>query len=152
MTIHHALRGIGVLLLLVALGAPLTGQGNPNAGNWPSFRGPNAAGVADDGRLPATWDATTSTNILWKTPIPGLGHSSPIIWGNRLFVSTAISGANTPELKVGLYGDIESVQDATVHRWIVYCLDKQSGKILWEKTVRASVPLVKRHPKATHAN
>jgi outer membrane protein assembly factor BamB len=152
MAVHAVLRGISILLLGVALGAPLVGQVDPKAGNWPSFRGPNAAGVADDATLPATWDATTSKNILWKTPIPGLGHSSPVIWGNRLFVSTAISGATAPELKVGLYGDIDSVQDATVHRWIVFCLDKQSGKVLWERTVRTSVPLIKRHPKATHAN
>ena len=61
--------------------------------NWPSFRGPNGAGVGDGKALPVTWDAEKSINILWKTPIPGLGHSSPIVWGERIFVTTAVSSA-----------------------------------------------------------
>ena len=144
--------GAVVLLLLAVLALPVMGQKPQGNTNWPSFRGPGASGVADGLPLPADWDGPTSRNVRWKTPIPGLGHSSPIIWGNRLFVSTAISGVEKPELKVGLYGDIGSVQDNTSHRWVVYCLDTQTGKIVWEKTVYAGVPKVKRHPKATHAN
>jgi outer membrane protein assembly factor BamB len=131
---------------------PATGQRNSKEGNWPSFRGLNAGGVADDNPLPVTWDDAASKNIQWKTPIPGLGLSSPIVWGNRIFLSTAISGVKDPELKTGLYGDIGSVKDDTSHRWIVYCLDKQTGKILWEKPVYSGVPKIKRHPKSTHAN
>jgi len=144
--------GAVVLLLLAVLALPVMGQKPQGNTNWPSFRGPGASGVADGLPLPADWDGPTSRNVRWKTPIPGLGHSSPIIWGNRLFVSTAISGVEKPELKVGLYGDIGSVQDNTSHRWVVYCLDTQTGKVVWEKTVYAGVPKVKRHPKATHAN
>jgi outer membrane protein assembly factor BamB len=144
--------GAVVMLLLAVLALPVMGQKPQGNTNWPSFRGPGASGVADGLPLPADWDGPTSRNVRWKTPIPGLGHSSPIIWGNRLFVSTAISGVEKPELKVGLYGDIGSVQDNTSHRWVVYCLDTQTGKIVWEKTVYAGVPKVKRHPKATHAN
>lgn len=125
---------------------------SPSAANWPSFRGTNAAGVADGAALPVEWDVPSGKNIRWQTPIPGLGHSSPIIWGTRLFVTTAVSGAAKPEMKVGLYGDIGSVNDPSPHRWLVYALDTRTGKVVWEKTVVTGVPKVKRHPKATHAN
>src|SRR5919198_1240027 len=91
-------------------------------------------------------------NIRWKTPIPGLGHSSPVVWEDRVYVTSAISGKENPDLKVGLYGDITPVDDSTVHRWNVYCLDRKSGKILWERTAHTGVPKVHRHPKSTHAN
>lgn len=61
------------------------------SGNWPSFRGPQAAGVADGQQLPDRWNGEKGENILWRTGIPGLGHSSPIVWGDRLFVTSAIS-------------------------------------------------------------
>lgn len=121
-------------------------------GNWPQFRGPHARGVADDAAVPASWDAATMARIKWKTPIPGLGHSSPIIWGDRLFVTTCISGRPNPPLRVGLYGDIEPLIDNTNHRWRVYCLDKKTGRMIWERTARQGVPSIKRHPKSTHAN
>jgi outer membrane protein assembly factor BamB len=120
--------------------------------NWPSFRGPNASGVAEGYPLPVVWESSESRNIRWKTPIPGLGLSSPIVWGNHIFLSTAISNSESSGLRTGLYGDIRSVQDDSSHRWIVYCLDKRSGKIVWEKTLHSGVPKVKRHPKSTHAN
>jgi outer membrane protein assembly factor BamB len=120
--------------------------------NWPSFRGLRASGVADGQSAPTTWDATTMENIRWKTPIPGLGHASPIIWGNRIFIATAISGEPEPEFRHGLYGDVDSADDDTVHTWKVFGLDKHSGKILWEQTACQGVPKVKRHMKASHAN
>ncbi len=141
-----------MLVTAVAFLAPAMGDMASTAANWPSFRGPNAAGVSDGYRLPAEWNVPAGRNIRWKTPVPGLGHSSPVVWGKRLFVSTAISGAEKAELKVGLYGDIESVNDTSTHRWLIYALDVTTGKILWEKTVRTGVPKIKRHPKATHAN
>ena len=61
------------------------------AQNWSSFRGPGASGVADGNKLPVAWDVSKGTNIAWKTPIPGLAHSSPIVWGDRIFVTTAVS-------------------------------------------------------------
>lgn len=61
--------------------------------NWPSSRGQNGSGVGESNALPATWDAEKSINVAWKTPIPGLGHSSPIVWGDRIFVTTAVNGA-----------------------------------------------------------
>jgi len=128
------------------------GQNGKKGVNWPSFRGQYAKGIAENYSTPVFWDIETSKNIKWKTQIPGLAHSSPVIWEDRVFITTAISERDDPELKVGLYGSIESVDDDSVHQWKVYCLDKKTGKILWEKTAHKGVPKVKRHPKATHAN
>jgi outer membrane protein assembly factor BamB len=118
--------------------------------NWPSFRGPNAAGVADGDALPTEWDVSAKDNLKWMTEIPGLGLSSPVIWGKRLFVTTAIGGSS--DLKVGLYGDIEPVKDDSVHSFWLYCLDKKTGKVLWKEKSYEGVPKVKRHTKASHAN
>jgi outer membrane protein assembly factor BamB len=141
-----------IAFCLAVLSLPGMGGQKSGVGNWPSFRGPDASGIAEGYPLPSSWDVATGRNIKWKTPIPGLGLSSPIIWENRIFLSAAISGADEPQLKIGLYGDIRSVQDDTAHRWIVYCLDKLSGKVLWEKTAYSGIPKIKRHPKSTHAN
>ena len=141
------------ILLLVALLAPVTAQDDASgAGNWPSFRGPNASGVAEGHAAPTRWNAETLENVKWKTPIPGLGHSSPVVWGNRIFVTSAVSGQEKPLLKVGLYGDITPVNDDTAHRWMVYCLEKETGRIVWERVAHSGVPRIKRHPKSTHAN
>lgn len=127
-------------------------QNKTGSVHWPGFRGQNARGIAENFSTPVFWNIEESKNIKWKVPIPGLGHSSPAIWGNRIFVTTAISGKKDPEMKVGLYGNINPVDDETVHQWKVYCIDKNSGRILWEKTAHKGVPKVKRHPKSTHAN
>ncbi len=140
------------LVLLTALITSVSAGKVPGNANWPSFRGPDAGGIAEGYPLPTSWDAPASRNIRWKTTIPGLGLSSPIVWENRIFVSSAISDSQNPALKTGLYGDVRSVQDDSSHRWIVYSLDKQSGEIVWEKTLYSGVPKVKRHPKSTHAN
>jgi outer membrane protein assembly factor BamB len=129
----------------------LQGKKKNDGVNWPSFRGPNASGIGVNYATPISWDVGASKNIKWKITLPGLAHSSPIIWGDRMYVTTA-SGEADPELKVGLYGSIQHVDDNSVHEWKVYCLDKKTGKILWEQTAHKGVPKVKRHPKATHAN
>jgi hypothetical protein len=122
------------------------------AQNWPSFRGLKASGVADGQFPPPAWDVEKGFNLRWKIPIPGLGHSCPIVWGDRVFVTTAISGDPKSLFKSGQYGDVDSVDDKTVHTWRVYSLDKRTGKILWDKTACQGVPKVKRHTKASHAN
>jgi outer membrane protein assembly factor BamB len=152
MTTHARSASALCLVLALAAFATAAGRAASPAQQWPSFRGANAAGVADGTPLPTEWDVPSGKNILWKTPVPGLGHSSPIVWGSRLFVSTSISGAEKSEMKVGLYGDIGSVNDTSTHRWLIYALDTRTGTIAWEKTVVTGVPKVKRHPKATHAN
>ena len=122
------------------------------AQNWPQFRGPGASGVADGKTTPTAWDAAKMTNVKWKTEIPGLAHSSPVVWDDRVFVTTAISSDPKASLRVGLYGDVEPVAQEPKHTWRVYALDKRTGKILWERTAYEGVPKVKRHTKATHAS
>src|SRR5678815_4781107 len=87
--------------------------------NWPSFRGANADGLAMGVATATAWNAQRSENILWKTAIPGLGHSSPIIWEDRLFVTSAVNERKTAALKVGLYGDPKSAEDNDVQQWKV---------------------------------
>lgn len=120
--------------------------------DWPQFRGIAAAGIAEGTPTPTEWDVPKGTNVLWTAAVPGLGLSSPVVWGDQLFVSAAISGKKDAGLKPGLYGDIESVPDDTSHEWRIYCLDKRTGKILWQQTAHIGVPKIKRHTKATHAN
>src|SRR4029079_5907852 len=81
-----------------------------HAQNWPQFRGPGATGVAEGSPQPVKWDAPGQLNVRWKTPIPGLSHSSPVVWGNKVFVMTAVS-SGTDEKKYGLYGDVAPVKD-----------------------------------------
>lgn len=126
------------------------------AGNWPAFRGPNASGISAGSSAPASWNADSTTgpqrNVLWKTPLPGLSHSSPILWGNRLFVATAVSKAGEAPLKVGLYGAGDSADDKGEQAWKIYALDRATGRIAWEQTAYAGPPRALRHTKATHAN
>lgn len=120
--------------------------------NWPSFRGPHASGVADGQNLPLGFDTDTGENIRYKVPIPGLAHSSPIVFGDRLFLTTAISSKDDATFKPGLYGSGEASADRSVHEWRVICLDKRTGKTLWQKTAVKAEPIDKRHVKATYAN
>src|SRR5215813_3640822 len=121
--------------------------------NWPCFRGPNADGIARGVTMtPTVWNVERSENILWKQAVPGLGHSCPIIWLDRLFVTSALNQRKNAPLKVGLYGDPASAEDSDVQQWKIFCLNKNTGEILWNKTACEGVPKLKRHPKATHAN
>jgi outer membrane protein assembly factor BamB len=123
------------------------------AQNWNQFHGPNASGVASDAKpVPATWDATKMQGVRWKTPIPGLAHSSPVVWGERVFVTTAVSSDPKPATRYGLYGEVDPVKDEPKHSWHVIALDKQTGKILWDRVALEGVPRTKRHPKSTHAS
>jgi outer membrane protein assembly factor BamB len=121
------------------------------AQNWPSFRGPQASGIGQ-GPAPTTWDAEKSVNIVWKAKVPGLANSSPVVWGDRVFVSTAISQEENPTFRTGDYGDVDSVESKAEYVWKVVSLDKGTGKILWEREVYKGVPKVKRHLKSSHAN
>lgn len=119
---------------------------------WPSFRGWGARGVAEAASPPVTWDVAAGRNVRWRTGIPGLGYSSPVIWGGRLYLTTAVGAADRPEIRVGLYGDIKPVDEPGAHEWRVYCLDTNTGKVVWQRTACRGVPKVKRHPKSSHAN
>ena len=104
---------VAVALLL----PPLVTAADVN--NWQQFRGPAAAGKIDGADPPTTWNVESGENVRWRTPIPGLGHSSPAVWGDRVFVTTAVRSEGEDELKVGLYGDIAPVQNDPAHEWIV---------------------------------
>ena len=144
---------VAAIILSLGLAGALQAQ------NWPGFRGANASGVGDGQNPPIKWDAANKTNIIWKTHIPGLGHGSPVVWGNKLFVVTAVSSAeHNEEFPAGrqylrpLSGGQDLAEDNSKHLWKVYCLDKKSGKVLWERTASESVPKTKRHMKNTYAS
>jgi outer membrane protein assembly factor BamB len=122
------------------------------AQNWPQFRGAGAVGVAEGGPTLSAWDATKMQGVRWKTKIPGLAHSSPVVWGDRVYVTTAVSSAGKSEERYGLYGDVEPVKDEPKHTWNVVALDKATGKVLWNVVAHEGTPGTKRHPKATHAS
>ncbi len=152
-TIRHLGITLTLAAVLLSTALSLSAQtGSKQEKNWPGFRGVAASGVAEGYGTPEAWNVEEKKNVLWKTPIPGLSHSSPVIWGDRVFVTTAISGKDKAELKVGLYGDIASAQDDTSHTYKVYCLNKKTGKIEWEQVASTGVPKVKRHTKSTQAN
>jgi outer membrane protein assembly factor BamB len=122
------------------------------AENWPQFRGSHAAGVADGPELPVNWDAATGEGIRYRVEIPGLAHSSPIVWGERLFLTTAVSSDPEATIQPGLYGSGDASTDRSEHEWRVMCLEKTTGKILWQRAATRGVPKDKRHIKATYAN
>ncbi len=119
---------------------------------WPGYRGWLASGVHDNANLPDTFSLPDMINIRWKIPVPGLGLSSPAIWGNRIFITTATSKADNSGLKPGIYGDGMPVSDSSYHEWKVICINRTNGKIIWEKTACTGIPKIKRHPKSSHAN
>ena len=121
------------------------------AQNWSSFRGNNASGVAEGRKIPAAWSVDKSQNIVWKTLIPGFSHASPIVWGNRVFVITAISSDN----KTGFIAKDRGIglaEDSVKHTWRIYGLDKKSGRVIWSQTAYEGIPRARRHVKATQAN
>jgi len=119
---------------------------------WPGYRGYFASGYLDQTHLPDSFNVETSHNIKWNIQIPGLGLSCPVIWDNRVFITTAVSESDSEGYRTGLYGDIEPVEDSSEHIWKVYCIEKSSGEIIWEKDANRGIPQVKRHPKSSHAN
>ena len=125
---------------------------NTYTNQWPSFRGPFARGFTDNSNCVTNWNLETGENIIWQKEIPGLGHSCPVIWEDKIFITTAISGSGENYLKVGLYGDGDAVEDNSVHEFKLYCLDKKNGNIIWERLCVKRIPEVKRHTKASHAD
>src|ERR1051326_864033 len=121
------------------------------ADNWPQFRGPNACGVDRTHTLVTNWNVETGQNIRWQTPIPGLPHASPIVWAERVYVATAVKPGKA-SLKVGLYGEIQPVDENESHQWRLLALDKHTGKVLWDKLGYEGVPRATRHPKSPHSS
>src|SRR5206468_442044 len=104
-----------------------------SAQNWPSFRGPGASGVADHQNLPVSWNVSKGSQIAWKIPVAGLAHSSPIVWGDRIFLTTAVSSKPDAGFKRGLYGDGDASDDKSVQQWKVLCLSGKTGALIWER-------------------
>ena len=136
--------------LLAASGAPLLRAASPV--HWPQFRGADARGVSgDDARLPESWSRTE--NIAWRAPLTGKGWGSPVVWGDRIFLTTAVSEAPEEPLKKGLYGGGNRPEPpADPHRWLAMAFGLESGKLLWEKLAHRGVPKTSRHLKNSFAS
>ncbi|MEZ6063851.1 MAG: PQQ-binding-like beta-propeller repeat protein [Planctomycetaceae bacterium] len=133
-------------LMFVLSSTIATGQDN-----WPRFRGANADGVAPDNEgLPLTWSA--SENVRWVADVPGFGWSCPVVWGDRVFVTTVVADEAGEGPKKGLYlGQGVREPAKGIHHWLVYCFDLNSGNELWKHEAHTGEPLVPRHPKSTYA-
>ena len=144
-----------VLGILIAAGEEGTRAG-PQA--WPQWRGPLATGAALDANPPVTWDE--DKNVRWKVPIPGRGHSSPIVWENRIFVTTAVRTEKTADPET-----VKAVEAATpgfhrgsarmprnVHQFTVIALDRRDGSVLWKRTVCEKAPHAGTHADGSWAS
>jgi outer membrane protein assembly factor BamB len=147
-----------IICLLILLSASYLPVGSAAAAdsNWPQWRGPESQGVSMDKDLPAEW--SSSKNVRWKTAIAGRGHSSPIIWGKRVFLTTAIEGAVVPGAKAATHKvdgkdwvHPDSVGADRKHTFKVIALDRDTGKILWEQTAWEGTPYDDRHRKSSFA-
>ena len=123
----------------------------PDPRPWPSFRGREASGVADGQRLPDQWNVERRQNVRWRTPIPGLAHSSPIVWGDRIYVTSAISSMPA-SFKPGQDDSGDASDDRSRHRWMLYAIDRKTGRIAWERLAHEGAPMDRRHVKSTYAS
>ena len=123
------------------------------AQDWPSFRGTSLQGVAP-GAPPVAWDVEAKRNVAWQTALPGLGHSSPIVWGDRVYVTAAVASSGAATVRTGdsSRAGIAAAPDMVSHTWKLIALDRASGKIAWSRDAQQGVPRVKRHVKASHAS
>jgi outer membrane protein assembly factor BamB len=149
---NRSATGAAVAVCFLVLSGFQPSSAGESEGHWPQFRGRHAAGVADGVLLPDAWDGAKGTGVLWKTRIPGLAHSSPVVWGDQVFVTTAISSRPDASFKPGLYGEGTASTDTTVHRFQVLSLDRRTGEVQWARTAYEGEPREKRHIKATYAN
>jgi len=138
--------------LVLCLTAQLTQPALAPPGMWPRFRGPDGSGVADGKPLPATWSPTQ--NVLWKVPVPGKGWSSPIVWGDRVFLTTAIPAGDVekPWIPEKMEDNGKGYPTTAVQRWTTLCLDLRTGKRLWQREAHRAVPNWLTHPKGSHAS
>ncbi len=154
--LHRASTLVAMLGVLI-LPSPASSE-SVSGSNWPQWRGPESQGISSENNLPSEWTATK--NIVWKTPIPGRGHSSPIVWGNNLFVTTAIQGPVIPGAKTlqhftadgGVFLHPDVVGGEYEHAFKVLCFDTDTGKILWERTAYKGRVYDGRHRKNTYAS
>jgi hypothetical protein len=140
---------------------PLRAAASPAAGSravraaakpWPQFRGLRASGIGDGQGAPLEWSVAAGRNLRFKTPLPGVANSSPIVWGDRIFVTAAVSASGDKTFRTGLYGDGTSVDDTSEHSFRLFALDKSTGAIVWDREVFKGVPAVRRHLKSSLSN
>ncbi len=134
-------------LLTLCLGALISRAGE----NWPQFRGPGARGIVDNPALPDKW--SSAENVEWKTAVPGRGWSSPIVWGDKIFLTTVQSDGEMAAPKKGLYfGGEQKEAPKAQHHWLVLCFDLRSGKELWRREAHQGAPPNQTHIKNTYAS
>ena len=136
---------------ILLTGVLLSAAAGLHAQNWPAFRGANLSGVAPSAAPPVSFDIPAKRNIAWRTAIPGLAHSSPIVANGRVYVTTAVASSGTPSVKTGASG-IDPADDMVTHTWRLLALDLKTGKVVWDRAVHTGVPRLKRHVKASHAS
>ncbi len=120
--------------------------------NWPSFRGENAAGIGDGADTLTDWNLETGDGVKWSADLPGLGNSSPVVWGNMVIVTTAVAEGMQQEIKTGLTGAGDGISEEVPHSWRAMAFDKQTGEKLWDTEIANAIPETRRHFKATQAN
>jgi outer membrane protein assembly factor BamB len=140
-------RALIVTVWLALLAVPQAGAAQEQ---WPQFRGPNAGVIPDDPALPETWSETE--NIVWKTDIPGLGWSSPVVWDDHVFLTSAISEGKEAAPVPGLYDEHDHVKAAAAQRWMVYDVDFRTGAIRWQRELHRGDPPLLRHIKNSYAS
>src|SRR5271166_1421630 len=120
------IRFLVAIVLSAIVAATLEAQSS-----WPQFRGPDGSGVITGKVLPPdTWNA--KENLAWKVDVPGHGWSSPIIVAGRVFVTSCVSAEKVKAPKTGYYAPFDAKTHKGEHRWLVICLDAETGKVLWE--------------------
>lgn len=118
---------------------------------WPAWRGPLGTGEAPGADPPTTWSETE--NVRWKTPLPGAGHGTPVVWGNRIFVTTAVPfGEVLPPLPETSPGAHDNLPVTRSHKFVVLAVDRKNGAVLWERSVRESLPHESIHNSGTYAS
>jgi outer membrane protein assembly factor BamB len=135
--------------VILSLLAAIPSQ-TPSQRDWPQFRGGPAAGVAEEKGLPDSWSKTK--NVVWKTEVPGRGWSCPIVWGDKIFLTSVTRDGAAEEPKKGLYIGGERKLPTDIHHWLVFCLDFNSGKILWQKEAHQGKPQSPIHVKNSYAS
>ena len=137
-------------LVAASLLVPISGGAAENQ-NWPQFRGANADGRAPEStRLPDAWSKTE--NVTWVTDVPGWGWSSPVVWGDRVFITSVSSDEENTAPRKGLYlGPGVRNPAKGVHHWLVHCFDLNTGELIWRHEAHTGRPVVPRHPKSSYA-
>ena len=147
----QGMRGFGTLALAVVCSAGVAAE------NWPLWRGPGSQGISPETKLPAAW--SPEQNVAWKVEVPGRGHSAPVVWNDRVFLTTAIEGATVPGARAVEHLDggkpflhPDSVGADRKHTYKVLAYDGRSGTLLWERTAWEGVPFDNRHRRGSYAS